>query len=50
MKRKDFILKGILTSLSAGFISKNLKAKSLNEVELFKSIDTNIFQIMNLKQ
>ena len=41
MKRKDFILKGILTSLSAGFLSKNLKAQSLNEVELLKSIGHN---------
>ena len=41
MKRKDFILKGILTSLSAGFLSKNSKAQSQNEVELLKSIGHN---------
>ena len=41
MKRKDFILKGILTSLSAGFLSKNIKAQSLNEVELLKPIGHN---------
>ena len=38
MKGKDFILKGILTSLSAGFLTKNIKAQSLNEVELLKSL------------
>ncbi len=41
MKRKDFILKSILTSLSAGFLSKNIKAQSLNEVELLKSLGHN---------
>ena len=41
MKRKDFILKGMLTSLSTSFISKNLMAKSLDEVELSKSIGHN---------
>ena len=41
MNRKDFVLKSILTSLSAGFLSKNLKAQSLNEVELLKSIGHN---------
>ena len=34
-------LKGILTSLSACFLSKNSKAKSLNKVELLKSIEHN---------
>ena len=36
-----FILKSILTSLSAGFLSNNLKAQSLNEVKFLKSIGHN---------
>lgn len=41
MNRKDFVLKSILTSLSAGFLSNNLKAQSLNEVKFLKSIGHN---------
>jgi hypothetical protein len=37
MKRKDFIIKGILTSLSACFLSNNLRAKQLSSVKLKKS-------------
>ena len=37
MKRKDFILKGILTSLSTCFFSNNLRARQLSTVKLNKS-------------